>query len=84
MSDGKPRVEGTLALASAAGGGGDNEPPDHKLSRSSLTSLGNRLRAVYDREMRVPFRSTFWICSTRKARRRTPHRRVAMRYPGGA
>ncbi|WP_201842772.1 NepR family anti-sigma factor [Microvirga zambiensis] len=54
MSDGGSRVEGTLALASAAGGGGDNKPPDHKLSRSSLTSLGNRLRAMYDREMGEP------------------------------
>ena len=54
MRNDEPYVEGTLALASAAGGGGYNKPPDPKLSRSSLASLGNRLRAMYEREMRDP------------------------------
>ncbi len=54
MRDDEPRAEGTLALAPAAGGSGDNKPPVRKLRRSSLASLGNRLRAMYDREMRDP------------------------------
>ena len=54
MSDDEPSFEGTLALASASGGGGDNMPPDPKLSRFSLTGLGNRLRAMYEPEMREP------------------------------
>ena len=54
MNDEKPNSEGMLALASASGGGGGDLPPDPKLSRSSLAGLGNRLRMMYEREMREP------------------------------
>jgi hypothetical protein len=60
MNDEKPSFEGTLALASAAGGGGgDDLPPSPKLSRSSLTNLGNRLRAMYELEMAEPLPQHF-------------------------
>jgi hypothetical protein len=53
MNNDKPSLEGALALASTPGGGGDL-PPDPTLSLSSLASLGNRLRAMYEREMGDP------------------------------
>jgi hypothetical protein len=54
MMDEKPKFEGVLALASAPRGSGGDVPPHPKLSRSSLVSLGNRLRAMYEHEMRDP------------------------------
>jgi hypothetical protein len=55
MNDEKSCFDGALALASAAGGdGGDDLPPNSKLSRSSLAMLGNRLRAMYERAMAEP------------------------------
>jgi hypothetical protein len=59
MNDDKLSFEGTLALASATGGGGDDLPPSPKLSRSSLNSLGSRLRAMYELEMAEPLPQHF-------------------------
>ncbi len=52
------RFDGIPAPAASAGGagrgGGGALPPDPRLDRSTLTGIGDRLRAMYDEGAREP------------------------------
>jgi Anti-sigma factor NepR len=54
VHEGEPIVEGTLALASAAGGGRGGMPPEPKLDSLSRIRIGQGLRAMYSDLIREP------------------------------
>ena len=60
MPEDATNLEGALALASAAGGGGrDGEPPAPKLDSASQAHIGQGLRAMYDDLLLEPIPAHF-------------------------